>query len=127
MSEMIHPLARARGHGSAKSGVHHWLMQRISALLLLFLIPWLMYALIWNTGAGYEQAVAFIARPWNASLLVLSLLVLLYHGMLGLQVVIEDYVHQRAVELFLHFIVRAGTILGAVTGVIHILKLTLGA
>ena len=127
MSEMVHPLGRARGHGSARSGVQHWLAQRISALLLLFLIPWLSYALICNAGAAYAEAVAFVSRPWNASLLVLSLLVLLYHSMLGLQVVIEDYVHQRALELVLHFIVRAGTLLVAVTGVVHILKLAPGA
>ncbi len=127
MNDMTHPLARARGHGSARSGVHHWLAQRISAILLLFLIPWLMYALICNAAASHAEAVAFVARPWNATLLMLSVLILLYHGMLGLQVVIEDYVHQRALELALHFIVRAATILGAALGIIHILKMALGA
>ena len=124
---MTHPLARARGHGSAKSGVHHWLSQRISAVVLLFLIPWLLYALIRNAGGSHAEAVAFIAQPWNATLLILSVLVLLYHGMLGLQVVIEDYVHRRTLELILHFVVRAGTMLAATLGVIHILKIALGA
>lgn len=127
MSGLTHPLARARGHGSAKSGVHHWLAQRISAVLLLFLIPWLVYALIANAGVGHAEAVAFAARPWNATLLILSLLVLLYHGMLGLQVVIEDYVHLRWLELTFHFLVRAGTLLGAALGAIHTLILALGA
>lgn len=127
MSGLAHPLARARGHGSAKSGVHHWLAQRISAALLLFLIPWLVYALMANAGAGHADALAFVAVPWNATLLILSLLVLLYHGMLGLQVVIEDYVHQRWLELTLHFAVRAGTLLAAALGVTHTLKLVLGA
>jgi len=127
MSPTVHPLARARGHGSAKSGVHHWLAQRISAVLLLLLIPWLMYALVVNAGAGHSEAVSFIARPWNAILLILSLLALLYHSMLGLQVVIEDYVHVRGLELALHFGVKTGTLLGAIIGVIHILKLTVGA
>ena len=127
MRGLVHPLARARGHGSAKSGVHHWLAQRISAALLLLLIPWLVYALISNAGVGHADAAAFVALPWNATLLILSLLVLLYHGMLGLQVVIEDYVHQRWLELTLHFLVRAGTLLGAALGVTHTLKLVLGA
>lgn len=127
MSHMQHPLARARGHGSAKSGVHHWLVQRISAGMLLLLLPWLTYSLLQLAGASYAEAQAFVAEPWNATLLLLSLLLLLYHGMLGLQVVIEDYVHHRALELSMHFVLRAATLLAATLGVIHIMKLTLGA
>ena len=127
MSHMKHPLARARGHGSAKSGVQHWLVQRVSAGMLVLLLPWLTYSLLQLAGASHAEALAFVAEPWNATLLLLSLLLLLYHGMLGLQVVIEDYVHQRALELSLHFVLRAATLLAATLGVIHIMKLTLGA
>jgi succinate dehydrogenase / fumarate reductase, membrane anchor subunit len=127
VSRMQHPLARARGHGSAKSGVHHWLAQRVSAGMLVLLLPWLAYSLLHLAGASHEQARAFAAEPWNATLLLLSLLLLLYHGMLGLQVVIEDYVHHRALELSLHFVARAATLLAATLGIIHLLKLTLGA
>ena len=127
MSHMKHPLARARGHGSAKSGVQHWLVQRVSAGMLVLLLPWLTYSLLQLAGATHAEAQAFVAEPWNATLLLLSLLLLLYHGMLGLQVVIEDYVHQRALELSLHFVLRAATLLAATLGVIHIVKLTLGA
>ena len=124
---MSHPLARARGHGSAKKGSHHWLAQRASAVLLLVLSPWLVYALICIAGTEHAEAVQFAARPWNASLLILTLLSLLYHGMLGLQVVVEDYVHQHSVEIALHFLVRGLTLLAAVLGVVHILSLVLGA
>ena len=127
MSHMQHPLARARGHGSAKSGVHHWLVQRVSAGMLVLLLPWLTYSLLQLAGASHAEAQAFVAEPWNATLLLLSLLLLLYHGMLGLQVVIEDYVHHRALELSLHFVLRAATLLAATLGVIHIMKLTLGS
>ena len=127
MSHMKHPLARARGHGSAKSGVQHWLMQRVSAVMLVLLLPWLTYSLLQLAGASHAEAQGFVAEPWNATLLLLSLLLLLYHGMLGLQVVIEDYVHHRALELSLHFALRAATLLAATLGVIHIVKLTLGA
>ena len=127
MSHLSHPLARARGHGSAKSGVHHWVAQRISAILLLLLLPWLTYGLIILAGAGHAEAEAFVARPFNGALLLLSLMTLLYHGMLGLQVVIEDYVHQRGLELILHFAVRAASLFAAVMGAVCILRLVLGA
>lgn len=127
MKDMIHPLARARGHGSARSGVHHWVVQRISAVVLLLLLPWLAYAVICVGGSDYAAAAEFAARPWNAAFLLLTLLTLVYHGMLGMQVVIEDYVHHRGLELALHFAVRAGAILAAAFGVIHILKLAQGA
>ena len=127
MSGMTHPLARARGHGSAKKGAHHWLVQRASAVLLLFLVPWMVYALICVAGADHAEAALFAARPLNASLLILSLLTVLYHGQLGLQVVIEDYVHRPAVEIGLQFLVRGMTLLAAILGVVHILQLALGA
>jgi succinate dehydrogenase / fumarate reductase membrane anchor subunit len=127
MTHMKHPLAAARGQGSAKSGVQHWLAQRISAGMLLLLLPWLAYALLHLAGASHAQAQDFVAVPWNATLLLLSLLLLLYHGMLGLQVVIEDYVHHPVLELSLHFALRAATLLAAALGTIHVLKLTLGA
>ena len=127
MKDLHHPLARARGLGSAKSGVHHWTAQRISSVLLLFLLPWLTYALVCLASKSYEEAAAFVAVPWNASLLILSLLVLLYHAMLGMQVVIEDYVHKPALEFALHLLVRGATLLGMALGLIFILKPALGS
>ena len=124
---MINPLARARGHGSAKEGVHHWYAQRASALLLILLVGWLIYASIVLAGADYAAARAFVASPVNAAFLVVLIISMLYHAMLGLQVVIEDYVHSPATEIVLYFITRAGALLGMALGVIHVLKLALGA
>jgi len=124
---MINPLARARGHGSAKEGVHHWYSQRASALLLILLVGWLIYASIALAGADYAAARAFVASPVNAAFLVVLIISMLYHAMLGLQVVIEDYVHSPATEIVLYFITRAGALLGMALGIIHVLKLALGA
>lgn len=124
---MTNPLARARGLGSAKEGVGHWFLQRATAVLLLFLLGWGVYAAFALSGASYAEARSFVAAPFNAALLILLLVSLLYHAMLGLQVVIEDYVHHRVTELSLHFLVRAFAWFGMALGVVHILKIALGA
>lgn len=124
---MRNPLAKARGRGSAKSGVHHWYAQRASALFLIVLIAWLIYAMFRLAGADHATSAQFIAQPLNAAFLVMLLVTLLYHAMLGLQVVIEDYVHQPVLEGVLHFVTRAGAFFGMALGIIHVLKLALGA
>ena len=124
---MVNPLARARGLGSAKEGVHHWYAQRASALLLIVLIGWLIYAMITLAGADHDTASSFIAQPTNAAFLVLLIVTLFYHAVLGLQVVIEDYVHNQVVEVILYFLTRAGAWFGTALGIIHVLKLALGA
>jgi succinate dehydrogenase / fumarate reductase membrane anchor subunit len=127
MSEMRNPLQRAKGLGSSKSGLPHWRAQRITAVMLLLLIPWLVWSMVDLAGSGYPQAVAFLANPMNATLLILILLSMLYHAMLGLQVVIEDYVHHHGLSLLLLFTIRIVTAAGMIAGVVHILKLVLGA
>lgn len=124
---MINPLARARGHGSAKEGVHHWYAQRSSSVLLVFLVGWLVYSLFSLAGTGHAEAVEFISSPINAAFLVVLLITLFYHAMLGLQVVIEDYVHQPAMEIALLLVTRAGAYIGMAIGIIYVLKLAIGA
>jgi len=68
-----------------------------------------------------------VAQPTNAAFLVLLIVALFYHAMLGLQVVIEDYVHNQVLEVILYFLTRAGGYLGMALGIIHVLKLALGA
>ena len=66
-------------------------------------------------------------QPLNAAFLVVLIVTMFYHAVLGLQVVIEDYVHHAATEIVLHFLTRAGALIGAVLGVIYVLKLAMGA
>jgi succinate dehydrogenase / fumarate reductase membrane anchor subunit len=124
---MRNPLEKARGHGSAKAGVHHWYAQRASALLLIVLVGWLMYAMIRLSGADHAVASSFVAQPANAAFLVMLIVALLYHAVLGLQVVIEDYVHHRVLEVVLFFVSRAAAFFGMALGIVHALKLALGA
>jgi succinate dehydrogenase / fumarate reductase membrane anchor subunit len=78
-------------------------------------------------GASHDEARAFLSHATNAALMVVLIVSLLYHAMLGLQVVIEDYVHHRPLELVLHFLTRAGAFIGMAIGILHVLKLALGA
>ena len=123
---LTNPLARARGHGSAKSGVHHWLAQRVSAVLLIFGVAWLVYAALTLAGADHAAARAFLAHPVNASVAILMLVALLYHAMLGLQVVIEDYVHQPAIEVALLLLTRVGAYFGMALGIVQLLRIAVG-
>jgi succinate dehydrogenase / fumarate reductase membrane anchor subunit len=124
---MVNPLARARGLGSAKGGVHHWYAQRASAILLVFLVGWLVYSMFTLAGTGHAEAVEFISSPINAAFLIVLLVTLFYHAMLGLQVVIEDYVHQATVEVILLLLTRAGAYIGMAIGIVYVLKLAIGA
>jgi len=124
---MRNPLQRARGHGSAREGVHHWYAQRASALLLIVLVGWLIFALIRLSGADHAAASSFMGQATNAAFLIVLIVTLLYHAMLGLQVVIEDYVHHPVLEGVFYFVTRAGAFFGMALGVIHVLKLALGA
>lgn len=120
---MLNPIARARGLGSARRGVHHWYLQRATALLLLILIGWLLYAMVTLSGGGYEAATTFVSKPWNAAAAVLLAIAGLYHAMLGMQVVIEDYVHAPALELFLQFTVKALGYAVMAISVIYIIRI----
>lgn len=100
-SDLRSPLNRARGLGSAKSGVHHFWMQRLTAVALIPLVIWFAVSLVMLSGADYGMARAWLGSPFVTVLLILTICIGLYHGQLGIQVVIEDYVHNEGVKLAL--------------------------
>lgn len=87
------PTAAARGLGSAKEGVNHFIKQRVTAIALIVLVPWFVLSALFAIGAGYDSALAWIAAPLNAVALLLLCAAAFFHMRLGLQVVIEDYIH----------------------------------
>ncbi len=102
MSESIRtPRAKIRGLGSAKEGAHHFIVQRVSAIALVFLVPWFMISLLCAVRGGYGDATAWIANPLNAVLIILTVGASLYHMRVGLQVVIEDYILRPATRMSL--------------------------
>jgi succinate dehydrogenase membrane anchor subunit len=126
-SRMRSPLGRAIGLGSAKEGVEHWLLQRVTAVALAPLVLWFVIALIGLIGADFDTVQAWVGRPLPAIFLVLLLIATFYHASLGLQVVIEDYVQAELARLGLVIIVRLACVALAVAGIVAVLTLALGA
>ena len=125
--ELRSSLGRVRGLGSAKEGVRHWWAQRVTAIALVPLSIWFVVAVISLMGADYTEYQAWIGQFGNALLMILTTLVLFYHGYLGMQVIIEDYVHgegARVITLqFFKFVLAAL----AVSCVLAVVLVALGA
>jgi succinate dehydrogenase / fumarate reductase membrane anchor subunit len=125
-SRMRSPLGRAIGLGSAKEGVEHWWMQRITAIALVPLILWFVIAVIGLVGGDLETVQNWIGRPLPAILLVLFLIATFYHMSLGLQVVVEDYVHAELAKLALVIVIRLFCFAFAVAGIFAVLMIAVG-
>ena len=119
-------LARAMGLGSAKEGVGHWWSQRVSAVALIPLTLWFVASIIAHTGSEYATFIAWLRTPLASILMILLLIAIFYHTALGLQVVIEDYVHSRAKFAAL-VAVRLGCFALAAAGIITTLRIALGS
>lgn len=125
--DLRNPLARARGLGSAKEGVSHWMLQRVTALGLVFLTVWFVVTVLGLMHSDYATARATLAKPWNAVLLAALLITLFRHAVLGLQVVIEDYVHTRWLEVASLVLIKFIAVLAALAGVLAVLRVALGS
>jgi len=119
-------IGRVRGLGSAKSGTHHWWMQRVTAIAMALLGVWLIASLARGVAADYATLTAWIDRPLVAVLLILFCATLFYHVRLGLQVLIEDYLHGDGGKVAALIAVSFGCIGGAVACIFAILKIAFG-
>ena len=120
-------LARVRGMGSAKEGVQHWWMQRLTAVALVPLTLWLAISIIAHAGAGHAAVTAWMGQPVPAILMILLVVAGYYHAKLGIQVVIEDYVHNEGVKFAALIGLKLLTVVLGVASVFAILKLAFGA
>lgn len=94
------PLASVRGLGSAKTGTEHWWHQRLTSFALVPLTLWLVWSLISViSGGSYQDVMAWVATPLNATLLLLFVGVTFHHTIAGLEVVVEDYMHCECVKI----------------------------
>ena len=113
------PLARAKGLGSAKDGTSHWWYQRLTAIALLLAGPWFVILMVGLIGADQERVRTVLSQPFTAIVLTAFVLSLFWHARLGLQVVIEDYVHGGA-ELLLQVIVKFVFAIAAIASLLAI-------
>jgi succinate dehydrogenase membrane anchor subunit len=124
---ILTPMNRVLGLGAAKDGVEHWWRQRLTAVALMVLGLWLAGSFLAFGDFSFLAVAGWLRAPLNSVLLILTLLALAYHSQLGVQAVIEDYVHGRGAKLaslvvatFAHFVM-------AIAGVFSVLKIAFGA
>ena len=120
------PLGDARGLGSARAGTHHWWMQHLTALALIPLTVWFAIAVIAISGADHAGFTAWLGNAINAGLLILIIIFTFHHAQLGLQVVIEDYVHAAGAKIASVLAVRALAIILGLAAILAVLRIWLG-
>jgi len=125
-SDLRTPLSRARGLGSAKRGVHHWWAQRITAVALIPLVAWFAISLIMMSGADYAVVRAWVGSPVVMVLLTLTIVIGLHHGQLGMQEVVEDYVHGEGLKLALIVLLRFTAVFFGLAAIVAILRIGFG-
>jgi succinate dehydrogenase / fumarate reductase membrane anchor subunit len=121
------PLARVLGRGSAKEGVHHWLLQRLSSVALVPLSIGFVVSLMALPALDYFTVVGWVRQPATALGLILFILVGARHSQLGVRVVIEDYVHAAGVKMLALVLSNFAHVLIAAAAVFAVLKVALGA
>jgi succinate dehydrogenase / fumarate reductase membrane anchor subunit len=118
-------LGRVRGLGSAKEGVHHWWWQRVTAIALIPLSLWFVVELVFLTDVDRATAIQWLGSPVTLGLMSLFLVALVYHAVLGLQVVIEDYIHAKPAKLILLLFIQFAGFALATAGIVAMLLITI--
>ena len=126
MSKYRTPLKNARGLGSSKSGTEHFIHQRLTATALVALTIWFLCLVLSLIGADYVTAVDTVSKPWNAILLGGFLVAMFWHAQLGLQVVLEDYIHNSLMALALQTTVKFIAVLGAIVSIFAVARIVFG-
>jgi succinate dehydrogenase / fumarate reductase membrane anchor subunit len=124
--KMETPLRRVRGLGSARSGAHHWWLERLTSVSTLILLVWLAASLARLPDLDHRTLAAWLAGPLAAAPMLLLIVSVFWHLKLGLQVVVEDYVHVEGPRLFWIVLINFLSLLGAGLAIVSVLKIALG-
>lgn len=119
-------IGRVRGLGSARHGADHWLMQRLTAIGNFVLVLWLIFSLALLPGLDHASVVAWLSNPLVAVPMMLMLVSIFYHLRLGMQVLIEDYIHNEGTKLLTLVALNFYAIGGAALGIFSIAKIAFG-
>jgi succinate dehydrogenase / fumarate reductase membrane anchor subunit len=131
MSETPHvdilrsPLAQARGLGSAHAGFHHWWIERVEAIALVPLTIWFIYSLLHLVGASHQAVIDWLSSPVSMTLMLLLIVATFHHFSLGMQSVLDDYVHQPMVKLWSVFAIKGACMVLALLCIVSVLKIGL--
>ena len=120
------PLGRVLGLGSARGGSSHWYAQRVTAVALVLLALWFVVSLASLADASYEQVTGWLRWPLNSALALLLVVVAAWHAVLGLQVVVEDYVADKGTRLLVLIAIKFAFVVAAVVGVLAVLRIAFG-
>jgi succinate dehydrogenase / fumarate reductase membrane anchor subunit len=120
------PLARVRGLGSAREGAHHWWIERLTSVSTLMLFVWLLVSLLRLPGLDYRTVAEWLQSPLAAVPMLLLILSTFWHLKLGLQVVIEDYVHEEGWKFLSVLLLNFATVIGAAFALFAVFKIAIG-
>jgi succinate dehydrogenase / fumarate reductase membrane anchor subunit len=120
------PLARVRGLGSAREGGHHWWIERLTSVSTLLLFVWLFVSLLRLPGLDYRTVTEWLQSPLAAVPMLLLILSTFWHLKLGMQVVIEDYVHEEGWKFLSILLLNFATVIGGAFALFAVLKIALG-
>jgi succinate dehydrogenase / fumarate reductase membrane anchor subunit len=120
------PLGKVLGLGSAKGGSAHWYAQRVSAVALVLLGLWFFLSLASLDGATHANVVAWLGSPLHSALALLLVVTAAYHAVLGLQVVVEDYVADKGRRALFLIAIKFALVVAAVVGALAVLRIGFG-
>ena len=119
------PLGQVLGMGSAKQGVHHWWVQRLTSVALVPLSIWFLVSLLSLPSLDHAAVTAWMAQSVTALLLILFVVVAAWHSQLGLRVIVEDYVHGAGARMLTLVAITFAHVLIALAGVLAVLRVAL--
>tara|TARA_Y100000588_G_scaffold191892_1_gene205883 strand:+ start:785 stop:1174 length:390 start_codon:yes stop_codon:yes gene_type:complete len=122
---MTSPLKSAKGLGSAKHGLSHWIAQRVTAIALVPLTIWFVSLIAFMKSSNYETAIETVSNPLNATLFLLLIIATFWHAQLGLQVVIEDYIANKMTRMTLIIITKFIFAIIGVLSALSVLRIVL--
>lgn len=120
-------IGRVKADGSTRQGAHHFIVQRLTSIALVPLSLWFIAAAVGLSGASYEEVRAWLSGPFNTTAMILLIVSLFWHAQLGVQVIIEDYVHHEALKVGSLMLLNLAAIALGTACVVAVLKVSLGS